>query len=57
MTAQVEAAKTAAAEDAESAEKKAAAVTTKAESLKAAQDELTALKENADKSGWTSNIS
>ena len=50
LTAQVEAAKTAAAEDAESAEK-AAAVTTLEASLKAAQDELTALKENADKSG------
>ena len=47
LTAQVEAAKTAAAEDAE----KAAAVTTLEASLKAAQDELTALKENADKSG------
>jgi len=50
LTAQVEAAKTAAAEDAESAEK-AAAVTSLEASLKAAQDELTALKENADKSG------
>ena len=50
LTAQVEAAKTAASEDAESAEK-AAAVTTLEASLKAAQDELTALKENADKSG------
>ena len=50
LTAQVEAAKTAAAEDAESAEK-AATVTTLEASLKAAQDELTALKENADKSG------
>ncbi|KXT86515.1 Cell surface protein [Streptococcus parasanguinis] len=50
LTAQVAAAKTAAAEDAESAEK-AAAVTTLEASLKAAQDELTALKENADKSG------
>ena len=50
LTAQVEVAKTAAAEDAESAEK-AAAVTTLEASLKAAQDELTALKENADKSG------
>ena len=50
LTAQVEAAKTAAAEDAESAEK-VAAVTTLEASLKAAQDELTALKENADKSG------
>ena len=50
LTAQVEAAKTAAAEDAESAEK-AATVTTLEASLKAAQEELTALKENADKSG------
>ena len=50
LTAQVEAAKTAAAEDAESAEK-ATAVTTLEASLKAAQEELTALKEKADKSG------